>query len=416
MDRLTVTLKTVTPMFLGGANPNQTAEFRAPSIKGALRFWYRAIDPLYKQPFDGKKNSPTWEEKIFGSTEHGQGAFSLRLENGSIKGSDEWNHNNYPNKNGLRYFSFPLDMGGKKRKYIPSNTNICMSTIFHYKPADKERKAILSSLWLLGHIGGLGSRSRRGHGTVALQSWENCQWDECKGLKIAHNAISVDDWWKIFNKGLNILRTWFPEKSSEDHSVFGRNTRFFLFEDSGKNWQEGLDKAGLVMQKFRQRWKIKDTSSDYYKVMEHLAFHEPASIKKGSTIAPCPLNKSPERTAFGLPLTFRYNNSLDRIPKKNHYDKVIIDKKTEKLKMEAPNTTFEGGTHDRSASPIHIRIVKIGAKYHPLYIMLDSALLGNNEKLKDKYGTGYNKPTGKILDTFWNELKKNNNGKEALWK
>lgn len=44
MDRLTVTLKAVTPMFLGGAEPNKIAELRAPSIKGALRFWYRAID------------------------------------------------------------------------------------------------------------------------------------------------------------------------------------------------------------------------------------------------------------------------------------------------------------------------------------------------------------------------------------
>ncbi len=43
MDKLVVTLKTVTPLFLGGANPNDTAELRAPSIKGALRFWYRAM-------------------------------------------------------------------------------------------------------------------------------------------------------------------------------------------------------------------------------------------------------------------------------------------------------------------------------------------------------------------------------------
>lgn len=65
MEKLTVTLKTVTPMFLGGANPNDTAELRAPSIKVALMFWYRAIDQEYNQkvnPSDSK--SPTAKMKL----------------------------------------------------------------------------------------------------------------------------------------------------------------------------------------------------------------------------------------------------------------------------------------------------------------------------------------------------------------
>lgn len=83
--------------------------------------------------------------------------------------------------------------------------------------------------------------------------------------------------------------------------------------------------------------------------------------------------------------------------------------------MEAPNTTFEGEEHDRSASAIHIRIVQIEENFYPFYIRLDAPLLENSEQIKDSYGTGYSKPTGKILDTFWNELKKNN-GKEKTWK
>jgi CRISPR-associated protein Cmr1 len=45
MEKLTVTLKTITPLFLGGAEPVMQAELCAPSIKGAMRLWYRAIDP-----------------------------------------------------------------------------------------------------------------------------------------------------------------------------------------------------------------------------------------------------------------------------------------------------------------------------------------------------------------------------------
>lgn len=41
METLTFTCKIITPMFLAGAD-GQTPELRAASIKGALRFWWRA--------------------------------------------------------------------------------------------------------------------------------------------------------------------------------------------------------------------------------------------------------------------------------------------------------------------------------------------------------------------------------------
>ena len=42
MKRLTFKLQVVTPLFLSGAN-QQVAELRPPSIRGALRFWFRAM-------------------------------------------------------------------------------------------------------------------------------------------------------------------------------------------------------------------------------------------------------------------------------------------------------------------------------------------------------------------------------------
>lgn len=41
MQTLTATYRIVTPLFLGGANPNDHAKLREPSIKAALRFWWR---------------------------------------------------------------------------------------------------------------------------------------------------------------------------------------------------------------------------------------------------------------------------------------------------------------------------------------------------------------------------------------
>ena len=60
METIKFECEVITPMFLGGAD-GKSAELRAPSIKGALRFWWRAmnghlpLDQLHKE-----------ESKIFG--------------------------------------------------------------------------------------------------------------------------------------------------------------------------------------------------------------------------------------------------------------------------------------------------------------------------------------------------------------
>ncbi|NER00596.1 MAG: type III-B CRISPR module RAMP protein Cmr1, partial [Cyanothece sp. SIO2G6] len=43
METLTFTCKIITPMFLAGAD-GKTPELRSASIKGAMRFWWRAVN------------------------------------------------------------------------------------------------------------------------------------------------------------------------------------------------------------------------------------------------------------------------------------------------------------------------------------------------------------------------------------
>jgi len=46
VTQLRIRYRVVTPAFLGGADPS-SAELRPPSIKAALRFWYRDVDPEF---------------------------------------------------------------------------------------------------------------------------------------------------------------------------------------------------------------------------------------------------------------------------------------------------------------------------------------------------------------------------------
>lgn len=135
----------VTPLFLGGADPKK-AELRVPSIKGALRFWWRAIyahlslNVLKEQ-----------ESKIFGDAGdiYGKSKVHIKICNTLIyNGNDRYNP--VPHKN-VR-FSFPCFSPGQS-----FSLKIC---------GDKKSFDLLK---LVSVLGGLGKRSRRGFGSFVIK-------------------------------------------------------------------------------------------------------------------------------------------------------------------------------------------------------------------------------------------------------
>jgi CRISPR-associated protein Cmr1 len=77
MKSITFTCEVITPMFLAGAD-GSTPELRPASIKGALRFWWRAMNG-HLELAEMKKR----EGEIFGGTDKGMGrsCFTVRLTN-----------------------------------------------------------------------------------------------------------------------------------------------------------------------------------------------------------------------------------------------------------------------------------------------------------------------------------------------
>ncbi|HHM20795.1 MAG TPA: type III-B CRISPR module RAMP protein Cmr1, partial [Bacteroidetes bacterium] len=63
MEKITFTCETITPMFIAGAD-GKTPELRAPGIKGALRFWWRAVNGHLSL-----KELKKREAEIFGGTD-----------------------------------------------------------------------------------------------------------------------------------------------------------------------------------------------------------------------------------------------------------------------------------------------------------------------------------------------------------
>ena len=186
METLTVKLKVVTPLFLGGAQPMEHAELRAPSIKGALRFWYRAIDPDYLE----------YEGRIFGGTKEneGQACFLSRVSEviESRKKDDkdgEARDSRWDTKK-IAYLGYgPInrdktgkvikDKAGKQRPeqkamtlrpYIRAGTTFSLSLYFKPNTPSDYVARVKKALWALVMLGGLGARSRKGFGSMVAVS------------------------------------------------------------------------------------------------------------------------------------------------------------------------------------------------------------------------------------------------------
>ena len=173
--------RVTTPMFCGGADPGAVAELRLPSFKGALRFWWRA---LTWRRLGGNLAAVREEEaKLFGSSDGGQSrvAMSMRpprahqFKKGEIlkeSGSGQ------TVGDGVRYLGYGLMEAFASRHrgtQAGELTRPCLRAPLDFRvrmalrtPADVD--SLQNALVALGTLGGMGARSRKGFGSLAVRS------------------------------------------------------------------------------------------------------------------------------------------------------------------------------------------------------------------------------------------------------
>ncbi len=147
-------LKVISPMFIAGADPQQIEQegIRIPSLRGVLRFWYRAMFPNYS-PAQLREA----EGKVFGDTTHGQGIRLRLTESKQIPvESVKTEHNKE-----FKYLGYgPFD---NRNALLPNSEFTFLAT-----GNSTQIKALKKALRLLHLFGGIGARSRRGWGSVAV--------------------------------------------------------------------------------------------------------------------------------------------------------------------------------------------------------------------------------------------------------
>jgi len=274
-----VTLRTVTPLFMGGADREQ-AELRPSSIKGALRFWYRAAHCRS----DGLPNYED-EARIFGGAGKGEGQGMFHIIVMSQPGTQRPARWPQP----VKYLGYGVADG---RPFIRENTSAVIKLVFRPDCADDDERAVLSSLELLCHFGGLGSRWRRGFGSVV-----------CEGLpgqeRLPRHKGELIRRLRRLLESLDGVPDMVPT-----YTAFSKNTRFVVKETGTREWREVLSEVGRVMQSYR-------SASDPRRFSRRRRQPDPAGVRVGkfkndrdliaSFLRTGELPRAPRRAGFGLP-------------------------------------------------------------------------------------------------------------------
>jgi CRISPR-associated protein Cmr1 len=170
VQTVTFDLHTITPLILAGAD-QQEAELRVPSLRGALRYWLRAlVGGMVGTDQEGLQKVATAEKNIFGATDSGSRVL-VRIHHDELKPQplqrEGYNIHTATGKDYLLWSALG------RRPCIPPDASFQVT--FAIRQYDREEgeaalQQALCAFWLLIQLGGIGSRSRRCAGSLAVAS------------------------------------------------------------------------------------------------------------------------------------------------------------------------------------------------------------------------------------------------------
>ena len=369
--------RVVTPCFAGSGKCN--AELRLPSIKGVLRFWWRAY--AYAA-FIGEgggnctvQRMRRCENDLFGSSETGQSRLAMRLDvttGPRILGKDKVLEDEGGRQvgPGARYLGYGvMEAFASKKKDAGQLVRPCLKAPFEFtlrigaKDAAPLRR-VEPALRLLGLAGGLGARARKGYGSLNLISLQG------DGVGDWRPPGTIDDY---RDQLTSLLDTTASCDREPEISAFSSQARVELLFES-RTPMKVLDDYGKAMVRYRswgRNGKILDGERS------RCRFPEDHKWMKGNATA---RDFHPRRTVFGLP---------------HNYGKGIEVKPQE---------------HGRRASPLLFHVQQIGERYAGIALLLRSRFLPEGEKILARGRTVPANPDWNVLTSFLDE-----NSERRIW-
>ncbi len=358
MGKITFECETITPMFCYGADQT-TPEIRAASIKGAMRFWWRALHPDLDIDELRKK-----ETEIFGGAGDGdakRSSFTVRVlyeKREDIIVSTLWTEiphfvpsgktYNKPNNGyeGLQYLFYSLVMPKNDKPYIKTGTSFNVLINCENK---KHIGDIIESFKVLSLFGGLGSRTRRGAGNFTIKS------------------VTVSENKELEEKIVEQIKNSSPETYSIKHSAnvvsdfsYLKGSKLYILKKEN-SWVEALKGISKIYQEFRD--------------------------KRRGEIAYTP--------NFGFPVLHRNQ--------KTTMGAGVIKKKYNKKENKEVDVVSD--FLERRSSPIIFHLYKDSIGNHvPFILWLNGDFLPSGYKITDKKVANKADPSENILKEFINSI------------
>lgn len=296
---ITALYRITTPMFLGSGGADQEADaevFRNASLKGALRFWWRALNwgRFYRQHGnnnDALKALHQAEGELFGTASDDNG----KSQQSPVQISSQLNGCRVNEKGkGLSQHSYFLGLGlyhfrnGVLRSYLTEGE---LTLTLRCKPhvSTELQQQLAHALTALGLFGGLGSRARKGFGSLALQS-----------LSVNGASQTMTD---IASLNTFISTLDFSAPDTAPLSALTQGSRIDV-SATGKDADSLLAQLGSEMHRYRDGTVGQNAREHNFSRDRELA--RQAAVGK-------PINELPKRATFGMPHNYFWKDDKAKL-------------------------------------------------------------------------------------------------------
>lgn len=250
MEITVLKCKTITPMFSRGLIPKGQSypfELRPQSIKGVLRFWFRALAPFLIETTDISKLKEL-EGEIFGSTER-KAPFALSVE---IKRSNFGNAKDLTKERPYKYaFNYCLygvaGQGGSfPYRYLDANSDFNIILKFRKNVPKPLMKLIFSLFEIISYYSGFGAKTRKGFGCFSIENIDELLAD--------NNLPSIEDLFDNKTKSISLRELKQSNKSGGKNNSFTNDSPLNNAIKNLKDFIEEIDpKAKRFQIKLRER-------------------------------------------------------------------------------------------------------------------------------------------------------------------
>ena len=296
--RIDATFRVTTPMFCGGADA-KNAELRLPSLKGVLRYWWRALAWSDCDGDLGKIKKK--EDDLFGSAEGGQSRVQMRFLKSPSPSLCDAGQVLVPSVGyGTRYLGYGVMEAFASRKRGTKAGELTRACIGHgldftvqmrVSSASEPSVALLKSAVIaVGCLSGIGAKSRKGYGSLTIRSLvvdkESCPTPSSL-MELRTTIAGLYQQHRVSCGGSE-----YPK-----YTAFSRHARHVLLTSGKKEPLDMLDLVGREVIRYRS-WGREGKILGQHESEKN--FKDDHDLMKGVETGRRP-DKHPERVAFGLP-------------------------------------------------------------------------------------------------------------------